>query len=128
MKHATNAILKEAFPIESTGEYLVELSLDNGGLPSSHILVDIKNQAEFEVKSRVLYASLKDIHQRFPFEKIKVITLKIQEENLGKLKLELIEKERKNHFQFIISPVKQNDKPYLNQEFICIQKNKSNFP
>lgn len=128
MKPATNAVLKEVFPIESTGEYLVELSLDNGGLPSSHLLVDIKNQSEFEVKSRVLYASLKDVHQRFPFEKIKVIALKIQEENLGKLKLELIEKERKNHFQFIISPVKQNDKPYLNQEFICIQKNKSNFP
>lgn len=127
MKHATNAVVKESFQIERTGEFLVELSLDKGGLPSSHLLVDIKNQAEFEVKARVLYASLKDVHQRFAFEKINVIPLKINEENLAKLKIELIEKERNNHFQFIIAPVNANNKPYPNQEFICIQKNKSNF-
>jgi len=122
MKYATNAIVKDVFKVANTNDYLVELSLDNGGLPSSNMLVDIEKRHEFEVKYRVLYAAMKDVHKRFKFEKIKTIALKIEESDLAKLKVELLEKENNNYFQFIISPTKTDKEPFINQEFICIQK------
>ena len=120
IKAATNAIVKDIVKIKNSNNYLVELSLDYGGLPTSNLLVDIITKEEYKIAYRVLYAAMKDLHKRFAFEKVKIIPIQIMENDLKKIKLELLEKEQQNIFQFIITPTQPNSKPYVNQEFICI--------
>lgn len=98
---------------------LAELQIDQQGLKVNSILASSKSGKRWKVDSRVIYSPFKEIHKRFPFEKLRVIRVDIPDENKEKLKLELCQKENKGIFQYYIKGVRHNQCPEDQETLLC---------
>lgn len=100
-------------------QWMVELSIDQQGLKANTILSSQSNNNRWEVDYRVVYAQFRNIHKKFPFERLKVIRLEIPEGDLEKLKLDLCEREEQGIFQYIINGTSRNLAPKKGDVLLC---------
>lgn len=102
-----------------SGGAIVELQIDQEGLKANSILSSSKSGKRWKVEKRVLYSAFREVHKRFPFEKIEVIRLDIPDENKEKLKLEICAKENKKIFQYYIKGVGHKQVPEIAETLLC---------
>jgi len=102
-----------------SGGALVELQIDQDGLKANSILSSSKTGKRWKVERRVLYSSFREIHKRFPFEKIEVIRTDLTDESKEKLKLEICAKENKKIFQYYIKGVGHKLAPEVTETLLC---------
>ena len=103
----------------ATGGVLAELQVDQKGLKVNSVLSSQKTGKRWKVESRVMYSPFKEIHKRFPFEKIKVIRVELTDSNIEQLKLELCAKENKGIFQYYIKGVRHEQVPSVEETLLC---------
>jgi len=99
--------------------WMVELKIDQKGLKANSILSSLKTNRRWTVESRVLYAQLRNVHKKFPFERHKVIRLAIPEGDIEKLKIDLCRREDAGIFQYIIKGTAKNISPEINEQLLC---------
>jgi len=99
--------------------WMVELKLDQQGLKANSILSSLKTSKRWVVENRVLYAQLRSIHKKFPFERHKIIRLDIPEGDIEKLKIDLCKREDAGIFQYIIKGTAKNIPPEINEQLLC---------
>lgn len=102
-----------------SGGVVAELQIDQDGLKANSILSSSKSGKRWKVESRVLYSAFREIHKRFPFEKIQVIRTELRDENKEKLKLEMCAKENKKVFQYYIKGVGHKLAPEIDETLLC---------
>jgi len=102
-----------------SGGAVVELQIDQEGLKANSILSSSKSGKRWKVESRVLYSSFREIHKRFPFEKIQVIRTDIADHDKEKLKLEMCAKENKKIFQYYIKGMQHKEAPEVSETLLC---------
>lgn len=98
---------------------IVELQIDQKGLKVNSILSSSESSKRWKVESRIIYSPFREIHKKFPFEKLRVIRVDLPEENKEKLKLELYEKENKNIFQYHITGDRHHQVPKSGETLLC---------
>ena len=103
----------------SDGQWIAELKLDQPGLKVNTVLSSQVKDRRWTVLNRVVYAQFRTVHKTFPFEKLKVIRLNIQDKDLDKLKMDLCKREDSGVFQYIIKSVSHKQSPQLNEELLC---------
>ena len=102
-----------------SGGAVVELQIDQEGLKANSLLSSSVSGKRWKVESRILYSSFREVHKRFPFEKIQVIRTDIPDLNKEKLKLEMCAKENKKIFQYYITGVRHKDVPEVSETLLC---------
>jgi len=102
-----------------SGGVIVELQIDQEGLKANSVLSSSSSNKRWKVESRVLYSAFREVHKRFPFEKIQVIRVDLSTENKEKLKLEMCAKENKKIFQYYIKGVGHKLAPEVTEILLC---------
>ena len=102
-----------------SGGVIAELQIDQEGLKANSVLSSSHSGKRWKVESRVLYSAFREVHKRFPFEKIQVIRTELSDKNKEKLKLEMCAKENKKIFQYYIKGVGHKQAPKITETLLC---------
>ena len=102
-----------------SGGVIVELQIDQEGLKANSVLSSSNSNKRWKVESRVLYSAFREVHKRFPFEKIQVIRTELSDKNKEKLKLEMCAKENKKIFQYYIKGERHKEAPEVGETLLC---------
>lgn len=102
-----------------SGGIIAELQIDQKGLKANSVLYSANSGKRWKVESRVLYSAFREVHKRFPFEKIQVIRTELSDKNKEKLKLEMCAKENKKIFQYYIKAVGHKQIPEIAETLLC---------
>ena len=102
-----------------SGGVVVEWQIDQDGLKTNSVLSSSNSGKRWKVESRILYSAFREVHKRFPFEKIQVIRTELSTENKEKLKLEMCAKENKKIFQYYIKGVGHTLAPEVSETLLC---------